>query len=85
MLEVSGSEEMIFNSEGGQNYFLLSSSHNWEISNGVDWCEISHANRKNQSGNDILVVVSVDGNPELSIRETSVVITSEGGKIIEKK
>jgi molybdopterin-guanine dinucleotide biosynthesis protein len=79
---ISSKDSLVFSPQGGDNTMILSASHRWTISSDSGWCEISHANRSNAAGNDILVAFKVGENTELAERRSAVTIASEAGDTV---
>ncbi|GHV63734.1 hypothetical protein FACS1894199_00350 [Bacteroidia bacterium] len=76
---LSKTTDIVCSPSANEQYLLLSSSHKWTVNSVAEWCEVSHANRNNQVGNDILVLFKIAENESLSSRETSITFTTDAG------
>jgi glycerophosphoryl diester phosphodiesterase len=74
---ITSKDSLAFSSKGGDNTMIVSASHKWTASSNNTWCTVSHANRSNSAGNDILVAFKVDENTGFTERRTIVTIALE--------
>ncbi len=64
-----------FNGDGGEYTFTVESNSSWKVTNNVaEWCVLNL--REGSSGKTELVV-KVDENPNISSRETQIILTGE--------
>ena len=80
-LTLSKTADIVCSSSACEQNLLLSSSHSWTVSNSEEWCKVSHADRNNSAGNDILVLFKIEENKGFSQRESLVTFVSSKGDI----